>query len=162
MIAIPPLKLRRTAALAVAALLACASAASAWQDLGDDPLPPVPSPATTWFTLPVRVGFFVALLIVAWAFWFYAFYPWMLDRKNAMRPLRAYGLAAALIWVTWCGSALLIFGDMLVLKSSNFEGSGAAGFLRDWLMTCLICLAAIIGFAMLRMIFGGRSATAEA
>ena len=49
--------------------------------------------------------------------------PRILDRKNAMRPLQAYGLSAGLIWVTWCALAPPVFQDMLVLKSSNFEGT---------------------------------------
>jgi threonine/homoserine/homoserine lactone efflux protein len=145
----------RMAALTIAALLACASWASARQDLGPDDIPGDPPLSTTWFTLPVRAGIFVALLIVAWAFGFYAFFPWILDRKTAMRPLQAYGLSAGLIWVTWCGAALLVFQDMLVLKSQNND------FVRDWMLVCVICVAALIGFVMIRTIFGGRSVRAD-
>jgi hypothetical protein len=150
---------RRIAALvlALAAMLAIASTALAQQatDLGDEF--PVSSPSG-WFTLPFRTGIFVALLIVAWACGFYAIFPWLLDRKHAMRPLQAYGLSAGLIWAAWCGAALLVFQDMLVLNSA-IEGT-AGGFVRDWLLTCLIGLAGLVGFVTLRMIFGGRGAQA--
>lgn len=145
---------RWLAVLVVAALLACTSAATAQEPPGlEDPIDPQVS--STWFTLPVKTGIFVASLIVAWAFGFYAIFPWLLDRKNAIRPRQAYGLSAGLIWVAWCGAALLVFQDMMVLKAASND------FVRDWLLTCLICLAALVGFTSLRMIFGGRGAGAR-
>jgi hypothetical protein len=150
---------RRIAALvlAVASTMAVASTAVAQQASGMEDEFAVQAP-TTWFTLPVRTGILVALLIVAWACGFYAIFPWLLERKQAMRPLQAYGLSAGLIWAAWCGAALLVFQDMLVLNWS-IEGPGG-GFARDWLLTCLIGLAGLVGFVALRMIFGGRGAQA--
>jgi hypothetical protein len=152
-------KTSRLAFFVIAMLLAPASSAFAQQDLSLE-LPSQATPsATNWFGLPVRVGCFAASMIVAWAFGFYVIFPFILDRPNAMRPLQAYGLTAGLIWVAWCASALLIFQDMLVL---NFAIEGTAReFVNQWMLTCSLCVAALIGFALLRMIFGSRSASTE-
>lgn len=152
--------LRWLVPLIFAALLIFASTALAQQEpTGGDPIDQIPQ-AASWLTLPVRIGIFIFLLIVAYAFGFYAIFPWILDRKKAMRPLATYGLTAGLIWLAWCTSAFVVFQDLLVQKSLN-TGPPLGEFLEGWLLTCAICLAALIGFALLWMVFSGRSRAAE-
>jgi hypothetical protein len=157
----PCLRSHRLAIQTIALLLVCGSSLLASQDPPPDEIVGDTQIATTWFTMPFRVGIFVALVIVAWAFGFYVIFPWLLDRKHAMRPLQAYGLSAGLIWLAWCVSALVIFLDKLVVDGLD-NGGSLGTFMKEWLLTCLICLAALVGFALLRMFFGGRSSTADA
>ena len=151
-----PPRLRWLALMAVVLVIAFGSSAMAQQDLGTDEIPIDSQQMTTWFTFPVRLGFFIAMLLMAWTFGFLVFFSWLLKRKHAMRPLQAYGLSAGLIWLAWCLSGLLVFQDMLVLKAPSIDNT----FVQDWLLTCVIFGVGVVGFFLLRTVFGSRSSTA--
>lgn len=112
-------------------------------------------------SLPVLIGILAFCMIVTFGAGFYGVFPWLLQKNNARRPLDAYGVSAALVWLLWCGWALLIFGIGEKLVQPVFNSGGSFGeFLQNWLLTCLIALAGIVGFILLRIIFRGRSAVA--
>jgi hypothetical protein len=97
-----------------------------------------------WLSVPIKGAILAVLAALSWTVGFLLIFPWMLRKSRPAWPLDAFGVSAALVWLTTWFLALVIFWEELVLVDIKFG---------EWLLRCVFVSVAIIGGLLFRAIY---------